>query len=108
MVDNNAPDNSQAARSGGPLALRSYTMGQKIKARQVFIFNQDGTIKGVREISPAQNTALQEQTSPKGNIANSESKFGSLSRMTSQKSMKSLGGETGVVFSEQNYIQQPG
>ena len=43
----------QPARSNNmTINMRSYTMGNKIKPRQMFIFNEDGTIKGVREISP--------------------------------------------------------
>ena len=49
-----------ASRSGGMnMGMRSYTMGNQVKSRQMFIFNADGTIKGVREISPAQDRQLQ-------------------------------------------------
>ena len=53
IVDDSSKSPQPARSNNMTLNMRSYTMGQKVKSRQMFIFNEDGTIKGVREISPA-------------------------------------------------------
>lgn len=35
---------------------RAYTMGQKLKARQMFVFNEDGTIKGLMDVPDKNKT----------------------------------------------------
>lgn len=33
---------------------RAYTTGGKLGARSIFVFNEDGTIKGVQKVQPTQ------------------------------------------------------
>ena len=88
---------------------RAYTTGGKLGARQMFIFNEDGTIQGLKKVEPQQ--AKQGEGSPKSKRKSQDltagKKFGRLSSQQSISAM-SMGGETNVAFSDANYMPQEG
>ena len=52
-------DKSPQPRNTAPLlgVNRAYTMGNKINARKMFVFNEDGTIKGLANAPDPRETA---------------------------------------------------
>ena len=84
---------------------RAYTTGGKLGARKMFVFNEDGTIAGVKTVTPAAvNQQLQGQGSPKAK--NSSKKFGKISSQMSVSAMSVA--ESKVAFSDANYMPQDG
>ena len=82
---------------------RAYTTGGKIGARKMFVFNEDGTIAGLKEAEPMK----QGQGSPKkGKDSKKDKKFGKLSSKVSVSAMSVA--ESKVAFSDANYLPQPG
>ena len=62
-------DKTKADGANKPLLpdfQRSYTTGNKLAARQMFVFNKDGTIARLKEVQPSQlKYNKQGQSSPK-------------------------------------------
>ena len=85
---------------------RAYTTGGRVGARQMFVFNEDGTIAGLKKVE-------QQVVSPnQGSRANSgkfskDKKFGHLSSKMSVSAM-SVGAESKVAFSDANYMPKEG
>ena len=85
---------------------RAYTTGGKLGARKMFIFNEDGTIAGLKNVEPMK----QGQGSPKFAASkkdNKDAKFGKLSSKMSVSAM-SMGAESKVAFSDANYMPLEG
>ena len=83
---------------------RAYTTGGKIGARKMFIYNEDGTIAGLKDPEPMK----QGQGSPKQTKkSEKEKKFGKLSSKMSVSAM-SMGAESKVAFSDANYMPLEG
>ena len=83
---------------------RAYTTGGKLGARKMFIFNEDGTIAGLKNAEPMK----QGQGSPKSNKkSEKDKKFGKLSSKMSVSAM-SMGAESKVAFSDANYMPDEG
>ena len=82
---------------------RAYTTGGKLGARQMFVFNEDGTIAGLKTVTPAnqKDQKLQGQGSPK-----QAKKFGHISSQMSVSAMSIA--ESKVAFSDANYMPQDG
>ena len=53
MGTDKSPQPTRSSASDLLGTKRAYTMGQKVKARQMFVFNEDGTIKGLVDVQPA-------------------------------------------------------
>ena len=105
---NNDKDEKQRAGSAVDDALqfkRSYTTGGKLGARQMFVFNEDGTIAGLKEVQPK---TVEKKDHKSGKLSDTGSKgdkkFGAIS---SQMSAYSLA-ETKVAFSDANYTPKAG
>ena len=87
---------------------RAYTTGGRLGARQMFIFNEDGTIAGLKKVEPVE----QGQGGPQSKRSNTmqsgkDKKFGALSSQMSVSAM-SVGAESKVVFSDANYMPKEG
>ena len=78
---------------------RAQTIGYKLPSRPKFVFNEDGTIKGVED-KPIADEADGDVT-PK--------KFGQLSQsLMSGRSPSMMSVVSRVAFSDQNYMPKPG
>lgn len=100
------PSNAQSNARANPLLTqnRAYTMGSKMKARQMFIYGADGRIVGVKD-KPAENSN-EMILSPTDKFK--ERKFGKMSSGAGSVSGFSIGGETKLAFSDANYLPSPG
>lgn len=101
------PSNAQSNPSANPLLSmnRAYTMGNKIKARQMFVYGDDGRIVGLKE-KPAENNDGGMVFSPTDKFK--DRKFGKMSSGAGSVSGFSIGGETKLAFSDANYLPRPG
>ena len=88
---------------------RTYTTGGRIGARQMFVFNEDGTIAGLKKVEPSD--LKRQDTAPVGDTkktsVDGSQKFGKVSSQMSVSAM-SYGGESKVAFSDANYMPQEG
>ena len=85
---------------------RAYTTGGKLGARQMFIFNEDGTIKGLKQVEPSDVTKPSQTPNSKRMSADlgseKDKKFGKLSSQMSVSAMSVA--ESKVAFSDANYM----
>jgi len=81
---------------------RAYTTGGKLGARQMFVFNEDGTIAGLKQVEP------KKPDSPKQSRTGStkDKKFGKLSANMSVSGLSIA--ESKVAFSDANYMPEDG
>ena len=84
---------------------RAYTTGGKLGARQMFVFNEDGTIAGLKKVEPTSLSPLIKEKKDKK--TKNDKKFGKLSSKMSVSAM-SMGGESKVAFSDANYMPEEG
>ena len=75
---------------------RAYTTGGKLGARQMFVFNEDGTIAGLQKVEPASKAPKSRQSADL-----SQKKFGKISSAMSVSAMSVA--ESKVAFSDANY-----
>lgn len=87
---------------------RAYTTGGKLGARQMFVFNEDGTIAGLKAVEPKQPSQGQGSQSRTGSGKfDANKKFGRLSSQMSVSAL-SVGAESKVAFSDANYVPKEG
>ena len=96
-----SPQNSKAEDAEALLnARRAFTSTAKKNSRQMFVFNEDGTIAGLQTVEPPKSPA------PSGRAASGgwakDKKFGHLSSAMSVGA-QSLA-ESKVAFSDANYL----
>lgn len=48
-------DDKDASKEALLNLRRAYTTGGKLGARQMFVFNEDGTIAGLKKVEPVEN-----------------------------------------------------
>ena len=85
---------------------RAYTTGGKLGARQMFVFNEDGTIAGLKAVEPTTSPMPSRQDSRTGS-----GKFGRLQTsgaISGSMSVISMGVESKVAFSDANYTPLEG
>ena len=88
---------------------RAYTTGGKLGARQMFIFNEDGTIAGLKQVDPTDSkpTATPNSRRMSGDLDSAkDKKFGKLSSQMSVSAMSVA--ESKVAFSDANYMPEEG
>ena len=84
---------------------RAYTTGGKLGARQMFIFDADGNIAGLKKVEPA--SKREDDIASKGaKSVDKDKKFGKLSSKMSVSAMSIA--ETKVAFSDANYLPADG
>ena len=85
---------------------RAYTTGGKLGARQMFIFNEDGTIAGLKQVQPTDATKASATPNSRRMSADlsdaKDKKFGKLSSQMSVSAMSVA--ESKVAFSDANYM----
>lgn len=82
---------------------RAYTTGGKLGARQMFTFDENGNISGLKQVEP--RSKQEDQTSIKSG-GTKDKKFGKLSSKMSVSAMSIA--ESKVAFSDANYMPSPG
>ena len=83
---------------------RAHTTGGKLGARQMFVFDADGNIAGLKKVEPASKDDA--KTSKGAKSVDKDKKFGHISSKMSVSAMSIA--ETKVAFSDANYMAEEG
>lgn len=85
---------------------RAYTTGGKLGARQIFVFNEDGTIAGLQTVKPTEQRDNKAGKKKSKKSVGSEKKFGHISDKMSVSALSMA--ESKVAFSDANYMPEEG